>query len=100
MYALAPLVSVTRNVAVAPGLIIAVFLPEILKSCGSLPLFVILNTTAPLGTDRFERTNLNSFAVTRTVVAFVAAGFEIAAGASARPIAATSRANESMRSFM
>jgi hypothetical protein len=56
--------------------------------------------TTPFGAVFLERVNLNSFAVTVTVVACVAAGFEIAAGATARPIAVTSRANESVRSFI
>src|SRR6266540_1375236 len=100
MYVFEPLASVTRRVFVAPLGISGVFLPAILKSCGTLPLFVTLKMTRPCGAVFLDRVNLNSFADTVTVVACVAAGLEIAAGASARPIAVTSRASESVRSFI
>ena len=47
-------------------------MPPILKSWGSLPLFVTVNVTAPFATDFFESVNLNSVglpAVTVTPVA-------------------------------
>jgi hypothetical protein len=64
--------NVTFSVADFPGAISGVFFPVILKSCLTVPLFVTLKVTAPLGTVFFESVNLNSdgfAAVTVTVLA-------------------------------
>src|SRR5687768_2699287 len=63
--------NVARRMAVLPDVSRLVFLPTILKSWATLPLFATLNVTAPLGTVRFESVNRNSDglpAVTATVV--------------------------------
>src|SRR5215218_660575 len=58
----------TLSERVLPGAIVSVFLPLILKSCGSLPLFVTLKiTVAGFDNDFRDSTNLNSVAVTRIV---------------------------------
>ena len=50
-------VKVTLSVAVLPGLINTVFLPAILKSCSTVPLFVTLNVVRPFTIVFFERMN-------------------------------------------
>src|SRR5258708_11330026 len=70
---MAACLSVTVRVALLPGLINAVFLPAILKSCESLPLFVTTNDTEPAFAVLVDRTNLNSLAATFTEVACVCA---------------------------
>ena len=70
-----PAFSTTLRVVDLPGWIIFDVLPAILKSCASLPLFVILNVTAPFAAALFDSVKWNSVglpAMTAIVVAFAA----------------------------
>src|SRR6185295_10526549 len=64
--------NLTVSVWLLPGARSFVFLPLSLKSWSTLPLFVTLKLTVPLGAEVFESANLNSVALTVIVVAFVA----------------------------
>ena len=63
-------------VAERPGASSGVFFPAILKSCETLPLFVTLKITLPVGALRFDSVNLWSVAV--TVTWFVAVRWVVA----------------------
>ena len=66
----------TTSFALFPGAISGVFLPLILKSCGSLPAFLTAKVTTPgLEITFVARTNLNSLALTETVVALARSSF-------------------------
>lgn len=50
----------TVSVDLLPGFSFVVFLPEISKSCSSLPLFVTVNVTPPFAAEVFGRVNSSS----------------------------------------
>src|SRR4029077_18416917 len=73
-------VKLTTSFAVLPGWISGVFLPWMLKSCNTWPMFLKTNVTFPgLATDFVESLKKNSPPLTWTVVP-VAAVFTVAAG--------------------
>src|SRR5437870_3672268 len=86
--------NLTTRLAFLPGLSSGDLMPAILKSCDSLPAFVTLKMTVPSATDLVERTKLNSFAFTKTMVLCARAP---ASGTRASPSAATASAASSVR---
>ncbi len=88
-----PAFNVTLRVVDLPGLTFFDVFPLILKSCSSLPLFVIVNVTAPFVTDFLDSVKWNSLgfpAVTLTDVALAAVwpvptASAVSGTASARP---------------
>jgi hypothetical protein len=85
--------NVTVSLALLPFASVGVFLPAILKSCRSEPLFATANVTVPRGTVFFESANLSSLglpAVTATVVADVDRALPSAATADVSDTAAAS----------
>ncbi len=70
----------TVSFADLPGSSVLVFLPPILKSCEILPLLMTVKTTVPVGTLFFEKTYLNSDALT---VIFVVASADVVPAAPA-----------------
>ena len=67
-----PFFRVVLSVALLPVLSMRVFLPEILKSWLSLPLFVTLNVVKPLAIVFFESVILNSLGLPSVTVSVVA----------------------------
>jgi hypothetical protein len=104
-YGYFPALSVTVSFPDLPGASIAVFLPAILKSCASFPLFTTVKTTVPCLAVLVDSANLNSVAVTLTAVVAeravcagaANAGTATASAAKATAIPAPRRAGDSER---